>query len=64
LIIIEESYGEIYKLLNVLICPENKDSDDCLGINQKGYSNCWDCKARTFGIDFKFAEMKSESYHK
>lgn len=64
MIIIEESYGEIYKLLNAMICPENKDSDECQGINQKGYSNCWDCKAKTLGVDIKFAEMKRESHSK
>lgn len=64
MILIEEAYGEVSKLLSAITCPENKDSDECLGINQKGYSNCWDCKSKTFGIDFKFAEMKRESYHK
>lgn len=71
MIIIEEEFGELCKLLSATTCPEKKGSDDeyfdmdeCERIIQKGYVNCWDCLAKTAQIDLKFGELKRRSYNK
>ena len=62
MIIIEEENFEAYKLLNVIKCPEQKDCEECDGIHIKKY--CWDCFSKTYGITFKFSELKNEVYSK
>ncbi|MDD4592909.1 MAG: hypothetical protein PHG06_21185 [Parabacteroides sp.] len=64
MIIIEETYGEAYRLLNAIACRENKDSDECEKIVQGECINCWACIAKSHGIDLKFAAIKNESYSK
>lgn len=64
MIIIEEEMLEAYKLLNIIKCPEEKDCEECDGIHIKNYKNCWDCFSKTYGITFKFADIKRKIYSK